>query len=367
MFEKTPINSRTDVAFIIGDLSAGGSQRVLQRISGELAERGHGITVITLSDGSNDFFALDQRIQRIALGLQKPSRNKLSGVLGNLNIAWRLRRELTRLSPVSVCSFIGVTNILAIVASALMPFRLVVCERNNPDKQTLGFPWQMLRWATYRWATLVTANSMEALNALSRYVPRQRLFLLRNPLPVGKPATMGRSQIVLAVGRLSAQKGFDVLLDAWSGVHAPGWQLHIVGSGPELHSLLAQAETLGIAERIRILQPIADVVTLYQSSSILAAPSRFEGTPNVVLEASLSALPAVVSEGCGDALEIIQDRVSGLVVPVDNSDALRVALQQLIDQPAQRQQYGERARSRVAAMHDDYLDAWLQTLQLPTS
>lgn len=358
---------RTDVAFIIGDLSAGGSQRVLQRISSDLAARGHALAVITLSDGSNDFFPLDPRIRRIALGRQKPSENFVASVLENLRTISHLRRELSSLAPRTVCSFIGVTNILAIAASALLPFRIVVCERNNPDQQTLGFPWQALRRSTYRWASLVTANSMEALMALSRYVPRNKLFLLRNPLPMSNQRTSGRSPTVLAVGRLSPQKGFDVLIDAWSGVQAPGWQLDIVGAGSELRALQQQAMNLGIADRIRILEPVADVMALYQAASILAAPSRFEGTPNVVLEASIAALPAVISQGCGDALEIIQDEVSGRVVPIGDAAALREALQALVDQPELRQRYGERARSRVAAMHDHYLDSWIQALHLPAA
>ena len=358
---------RTDVAFVIGDLSAGGSQRVLQRISGELADRGHGLAIITLSDGTNDFFVLDPRIRRIALGLQKPSRNSFAAVLANLRIVWRLRQALAHLAPTTVCSFIGVTNVLAIAAGILLPFRLVVCERNNPEKQGLGFPWQALRRFTYKWASLVTANSMEALNALSRYVPRHRLFLLRNPLPFNSRLTGERTNIVLAVGRLSRQKGFDVLLEAWAGVRAPGWQLHIVGTGPELQSLERQAVALGVAERTRFLLPVAEIMDHYRSASILAAPSRFEGTPNVVLEASLTGLPAVISEGCGDALEIVQDGVSGRVVPIGNSGALGKALQDLIDNPAQRQQFGERAQDRVSAMHDHYLDSWLQALRLPTT
>ena len=361
------MDSRADVVFVIGDLSAGGSQRVLQTITSQLAERGHRLAVITLSDGANDFFSLHPGIDRIALGLQKPTQDSFSAVLGNLRIVQRLRQELGRLDPATVCSFIGVTNILTIAASVLMPFRLVVCERNNPEKQGLGFPWQILRRGTYKWASLVTANSMEALNALSIYVPRHRLLLLRNPLPLNSRPTPERSAVVLAVGRLARQKGFDVLLDAWAGVHAPDWQLHIVGTGPELQPLQAQAAALGIAGRTRFLPPVAEVMDLYRSASILAAPSRFEGTPNVVLEASFTSLPAVVSQGCGDALEIIEDRVSGRVVPIGDAGALREALQGLIDDPVQRQHYGERARGRVAAMHDHYLDSWLQALRLPAS
>lgn len=357
----------TDVVFVIGDMSAGGSQRVLQRISGELAERGHRLAVVTLSDGSSDFFALDERIHRVSIGLQKPSRGKISSVRGNLLIAWRLRQELARLAPATVCSFIGVTNILVLAASILTPFWLVVCERNNPEKQALGFPWEALRRATYKWASLVTANSMEALNALSTYVPRKKLFLLRNPLPVGSRIPRERDAVVLAVGRLSPQKGFDVLLDAWAGVKAPGWHLNIVGAGTELLPLQAQATALGILDRTSFLPPVADILELYLSASILAAPSRFEGTPNVVLEASLTGLTAVVSQGCGDALEIVQDGVSGRVVPIGDANALREALQDLVDDRDKRQQYGERAYGRVAAMHDHYLESWLHALRLPVS
>lgn len=359
--------SRTDAAFVIGDLSAGGSQRVLQRITGELAERGHRLAVITLSDSTSDFFPLDPRVQRIGLGLQKPSSGSIRAIFNNLHIIWRLRHELRHLSPDVVCSFIGVTNILAIAASALTPFYLVVCERNNPEKQRLGFPWQGLRRHTYRWASLVTANSMEALNALAAYVPRQRLFLLRNPLPALPQTPVARQPVVLAVGRLTRQKGFDLLLEAWAGVNAPGWELHIVGSGPELGPLQALAAELGIAGHTRFLPPVADIMDRYRSASILAAPSRFEGTPNVVLEASQASLPAVISQGCGDALEIIQDRISGRVVPIDHAGALREALQDLVDDQAQRQDYGDRAQGRVAAMHDHYLDSWLQALRLPNS
>jgi glycosyltransferase involved in cell wall biosynthesis len=131
-----------------------------------------------------------------------------------------------------------------------------------------------------------------------------------NPLPL--PANGGAdagARVVVALGRLSQEKGFDLLLESWAEATAkrPGWTLRIHGSGLEQGALTAQAERLGIAASVDFAGPTDDVAAALVQGSIFAAPSRAEGFPMALLEAMACGVPCVVSshpsldEACGEA------------------------------------------------------------------
>ncbi|HRE01873.1 MAG TPA: glycosyltransferase, partial [Ilumatobacteraceae bacterium] len=134
---------------------------------------------------------------------------------------------------------------------------------------------------------------------------------------------------VVAVGRLVDQKGFDVLIRAFSGVvrDVPDAELVIVGDGHRRGELERLVAAGGVMDRVEMCGalPHADIAGLLASAAVVAMPSRFEGLPLVALEASLAGRPLVATpvQGLGD---VVVDGVTGLVVPVEDDAALAAAL-----------------------------------------
>lgn len=154
---------------------------------------------------------------------------------------------------------------------------------------------------------------------------------------------------VLSVGRLTFQKGYDMLLEAWAKVYAlhPDWKLTIVGDGEEYDALRQQIGRLGLTDTVELKAPTSQIQEEYLSSSIYVLSSRYEGLPMVLLEAMRCGLPAVAFAcKCGPR-DVISHQEDGLLVKEGDITGLANAICQLIEQPLLRKQMGLAAVSKV--------------------
>jgi glycosyltransferase involved in cell wall biosynthesis len=146
--------------------------------------------------------------------------------------------------------------------------------------------------------------------------------------------------VVGAVGRFHSQKGFDVLIRAVAQL--PGAHLVLVGDGEERIALARLARDFGISDRVTLTGWTQAAAACLRSFDVLAIPSRYEGLPLVLLEAMVSGC-TIVATGVGSILDALQDGETGLVVPVDDADALADALRRLRNDPALRLRLGAAA------------------------
>ncbi len=339
----------SDIALVIDSLKAGGTERVAATLANTWAERGRSICVITFSDTDSDFFELDPRVRRIAIGMPLRSSGGLISFYKRIRL---LRRTLKQTGAAVVVSFLPFINIQSILAGFGCRWRTIISERNDPARQLLGWPWEHLRRLLYRYAALVTANSRGALETLKEYVPASKLLFVPNPVPMPRsPGPIAHTTpSILNVGSLTFQKAQDVLLSAFAVVSSrfPEWRLTIIGKGPKKVELRSRAERLAVADRIDWVESAADPFIYYNAADIFVLPSRFEGTPNALLEAMSCSLPVVVSDASPGPLEYVEHEKNGLVVPVDNSRALAEALERFMRDEALRERLGSAARKRLA-------------------
>jgi glycosyltransferase involved in cell wall biosynthesis len=150
------------------------------------------------------------------------------------------------------------------------------------------------------------------------------------------------------VGRLHPDKGFGYLLDAVAMLAGAYPTLHVAfaGQGVARDQLTAQADRLGIADRIHLVGFRRDVQTLYDAADIFVLSSVCEALPYVVLEAMATGLP-VVGTKVGGVPEVIQHDRTGYLVPARQPAALADALRRLLDSAALREQFGRAGRQRV--------------------
>ena len=158
--------------------------------------------------------------------------------------------------------------------------------------------------------------------------------------------TPGDVPVVVAAGRLHPNKAFDVLIKAMAQV--PRAHLWLAGSGPLDATLKALAGSLGIADRVHFLGWRNDVASLISAADVLACPSRQEPLGNVVLEGWAQGTAVVAAAAVGPA-SLIQEEISGLLVPVDNADALAAALNRVMCNAALRTQLADGGRAAFEA------------------
>lgn len=181
-------------------------------------------------------------------------------------------------------------------------------------------------------------------------LPAGKVCQIYNPSPIEKCAFIEhRTHKVLAMGRVCHEKGFDILLEAWSKIEATGngWELEIVGEGPLKGELMAQASSLNL-KRVSF-SPFTDKPEeKYRSASIYALSSRHEGFPLVLLEAANMSLPIVAFDCPNGPREIVQDNVNGILVKPEDADLLAESLLRLMDDEALRDRLGRNALASVS-------------------
>jgi len=168
-----------------------------------------------------------------------------------------------------------------------------------------------------------------------------------SPQLILKPATTKK---LLCIGRLSSEKGFDIMLHAFKRLHAkqPDIELTIVGDGPLYSDLLLLANSLGIAEQIKMPGPMAPHETdaFIDDAALVVVPSTYESFGLVALEAAMRSRAVVASDVLG-LREVVADGLTGVLVSPGNPATLADAIESLINDPKKRQRMGEQARSRA--------------------
>jgi len=351
--KQSPGNDRrSGVALVISDLGSGGAQQVVSQLANHWAGQGRRVGVLTFAGEEQDFFALAPNVERLIVGSVSPSQSLGQKLTGNFTRIRALRNGLKTFGGDTAIAFIGPTNILLILASLGLGYRTIISERNNPARQSFGRIWDLLRRRFYARADIVSANSQGALDAMRPYVPAAKLAYLPNPLRVSIPHStppVRRQNIILNVGRLHWQKGQDILIRAFAPIAGdlPDWRLCIVGEGEQRVALEALISQLSLQGRVELLGRIADPFPWYRKAGIFAFPSRWEGSPNALMEALSCGLPCVVSDFAPGQDGMIRHGEDGLVVTGESPDALSKTLFELAKNAKLRDRLGQNAAARL--------------------
>jgi GalNAc-alpha-(1->4)-GalNAc-alpha-(1->3)-diNAcBac-PP-undecaprenol alpha-1,4-N-acetyl-D-galactosaminyltransferase len=279
-------------------------------------------------------------ICQIALGL--------GGHQETLRRIKRLRSLFKETNHDVVLSFLGATNLQTIIAGSGNEAKLVISERNDPAMQKLAFPWEQFRKLLYAKADVVTANSRGAIETMKSFVPSEKLVYVPNPVIIQTCSveTNERRKIILYVGRLVKQKGVDILIEAFARIshQISDWGLEIVGDGPMMCELEGLADRRGIQSKVTFHGYKTNVHDFYRQASIFALPSRYEGTPNALIEAICWGLPVVTSDASPGPLELVRQEYNGLIFPSENTNAMADALLELATNKRKRKQMSLNSR-----------------------
>jgi glycosyltransferase involved in cell wall biosynthesis len=211
----------------------------------------------------------------------------------------------------------------------------------------------------YRRCDHLIGNTRDIVAYLERQGwPAERAHYLPNFTPCTDAAPVARSSLAtppdvplaLALGRLHVNKGFDVLLAALA--QAPRLHLWLAGEGDLRATLERQATALGIIARVRFLGWRDDIPALLAAADFLVCPSRHEPLGNVVIEAWAAGVPVVATASEGPSTLIV-DGESGLLVPVDDGDALARAMLHLAEDRELRTRLAAAGRAAHAAEYSE--------------
>jgi GalNAc-alpha-(1->4)-GalNAc-alpha-(1->3)-diNAcBac-PP-undecaprenol alpha-1,4-N-acetyl-D-galactosaminyltransferase len=338
-------------------------------LANEMASRGHEVGLFTWDHSSAEaFYPISPAIEWYKLDL--------GDVSVTASAAMRIRRAIASRNvvrtfrPDIITAFqVGVFKALRLYCVG-MRLRMIATERNAPtlyDHTSAGPKGKKAAFRAFRLARYLVVQC-DAYRAMHPAYLQHKLLAIPNPVYEARGHAApniagpdGRFRL-LAVGRLSFQKNFESLINAFSRLQHkfPSWDLLILGEGELRHQLAALLDTLGISSRVSLPGAVKDISSYYTAAHLFCLPSRWEGFPNALAEALAHGLPSVGFADCAGVNVLIQHGLNGLLAHGNCDEAaLADALGTLMADAEMRASLGTHARSSMARYAPDrVMDEW---------
>lgn len=338
-------------------MQSGGAERVAALLCNRWADQGHDVMLLPTFSGRGEcFYTLHEAVKLEYLADRVGGTKK--GAVKAICRFLSLRRIIRATHPDVVVSFLSHVNVITLLAALGLKVPVVVAERIYPPAMKLAWHWEWLRKITYPLANTVVMQTKQGLDWLHKSCPKASGQVIANPivypLPIGEPRLMPEAwlkpnrHLLLAVGRLEPQKQFSDLIFSFSrlSVAFPNWDLVILGEGSERRHLKFLISKMGLEDRVLLPGRAGNIADWYSQADLYVMSSRFEGFPNVLLEAMAYSLPAVSFDCNTGPRDIIRHEVDGLLVPVeDGQEGLTDSLNKLMLDDALRARMGSQAAS----------------------
>lgn len=358
------------IALFLPNLGGGGAQRVIVNLAGGLATRGHAVDVVAAGAAGPLRAEMPVAARLVDLG----SRGALAALPG-------LVRYLSREHPDAMLSTMSHCNVTALLAKRLARsrVRLVVREANTmewyrrrplPIKERAVHALMKL---LYPGAELIVANSRDTaddlvaggivgadrIRVIHNPVVREEVFAQQKEAPPHRWLQERQIPVVIAIGRLHAQKDFVTAIRAFASIRRRReLRMVILGEGSERDRLLRLAGELGVDKDVDLPGFTANPHAWLARAAALVCSSRWEGFGNVLVEAMAAGTPVVSTDCPGGPREILDGGRFGRLVPVGDHEALARAVAEVLDEPPDRELLVGRAMDfSVDRISSLYLDA----------
>ncbi|MEN6408141.1 MAG: glycosyltransferase [Anaerolineaceae bacterium] len=370
------MNETKHLTIYLPTLVGGGAERVMLNLAKGFAERGYPVDFVLAQREGAFMQDVPDGFRLIELN---PRQYRFGRSIFSLPLLVRYIREQR---PDALLTGLH-ANIIAIWAKKLagVPLRVVICEHNtfSLQNQMLSFgarqlmPW-LIRWF-YPMADRVIAVSEGAADdlAVSARMPREKIQVVNNPIIT--PEMIARSQevldhpwfkpdqppVILAVGRLTPQKDYPLLIRAFAQVRQTmPVRLLILGDGEEREKLAALVEELGLGEDVSLPGFVHNPYPYMRQAAVFVLSSRWEGLPTVLVEALYCGARLVATDCMSGPRQILRGGEYGKLVPVGDEDALARAIRAAIEEPKPCPPSESWKPYELDTVVDEYLDVLLR-------
>lgn len=330
-----------------GDVIGGASMHVLE-LASDMQRRGHQVTILL---GPGEVVAQQAAQRRLTVFIEPLLLRNISPI-SDLRCLLRLRKTIAHLKPDLLHLHSAKAGLLGRLVAKMLAVPVVYSVHGWAFSVSRG--WQarcfalLERWLL-PWTDLLVLVCQRDLALAEQLAGKHqvRLALVHNGIDDNELQAAPGAQApvrLCCVARFEAPKDPFTLLSAVARLAPGSWQLTMVGSGPLLAQCQAQAQALGLTQ-VQFTGERYDVEQLLQQADLFVLSSLSESLPVSVLEAMRASLP-VVASNVGGMAELVEEGVSGYLVPAGDIAALAERLQRFIANPALCQQMGQAARQR---------------------
>lgn len=337
------------ILFFISEIgNTGGTERASIAVANELAMQGNETRILSMY-GDKPFFDISGQVGIAAIFQKKRDVKWMLPI-----VIARIRSTIKSFKPDVVISVDAALYIYSFAATTGLGIKHIVWEHFNfnVSQNSLARTWSRRLAARFS-DMIITLTERDRSQWVTNLSCKPPVITVTNPsgFKVAETTLIPKGKIVLSVGRLTFQKGFDRLIEAWRLIQARGqfgdWQLLIVGSGEMEKELKSMILGYGLEKSVLLVPATRQIDAYYHKASLYCLSSRYEGFPLVLLEAQSFGLPLISFDCETGPAEIITPGYNGLLAPADNVIRLSELLEEMMrnDELRKSMQVAARAES----------------------
>lgn len=343
------------ITIFLGSLGGGGAERVACNLANHLICSGHDVEMLTMADADAGY-QLSASVKKTCLLHSSERRN---AILDNYIRIKRLKEHMKSNNTDCYVVMLAVTTILMLFLRKYTKATVVAAERVDPAR----YPKikQILLKSFANRADKWVFQTEEIRRWYSSAIAEKKCVIIPNAINEVfiRPEYKGeREKRIVGVGRLTNQKNFKLLIDAFSRIAPdfPKYCLNIYGEGPNRKALEDQITELGLQDRVKLPGYVDDIVEQLERSSLFVLSSDYEGMPNALIEAMALGLPCISTDcGGGGAKFLIEDGINGMLIPVCDSKTMSEKMQYLLSYNSVASEIGKNARKIVDSLDPDHI------------
>jgi glycosyltransferase involved in cell wall biosynthesis len=340
------------VLHIISSSGLYGAEAVILNMSRMLKEDGHASAIGVFSNSSNPNLQLHDRATSDGLESHLiPCRGQVdrTAIAAIRELAIRSRADVVHAHGFKADIYVCIA-----LRGSRVPF-VSTCHTWYDNDLLVTLYGKLDRMVLRNFTRVVAVSAEVKQRLLKAGVHDEKIRMVRNgidlqPFSGAAPSLRGDGAALLVglVGRLAWEKGVDVFLSVASRVlpEFPGARFVVVGEGPDREKLERTIDELKIRESLQMLGRRDDMPAVYASFDIMVSSSRQEGLPMAILEGMASSVP-LVATSVGEVPTVVQDGITGLIVPPDNVERLAAAILELLRDEPKRKRFGAAARELI--------------------
>lgn len=314
-----------NIGFIVHDVFLGGGERILNMLMNSFRKEGHQIII----------YSWNKEWEQVNLpdGYQQITLNPYPRVGNKFKAFKAFSNALIQTSPDCIITFHLALAEVAIWAAKINHIPFIMSERCDPIYVPDIWYHRIFRNIVYRYCDGLVFQTEKVKDYFSTKIQKHSIVipnpLIDDNLPIAEPCSSNKE--IVAIGRLSHQKNFSVLIEAFSELETSDYTLKIYGEGPLRKELELKISDYYLQDRVLLMGKVHRVVDEIKHSDIFVLSSIHEGMPNVLIESMAMGLACVAfdvpSHGVRD---LIQDGVNGFIIPVNDKELLKERLQYLM-------------------------------------
>lgn len=315
-----------NVCFLSGDMSrTGGTERVLSIIANELSKKDDkfNIHILSITNESNSsYFALNKNIktERILQSKDVNFKKHYFQVIKGIR-QYIKKNKIDILIDVEV-----IASLFSIPAALFTKTRLIAWEHFNFYEDNGSSLRVFSRKLISRFSDcIITLTEQDKMNYLNNLKIKGKIDFIYNPMENGDSTSCDiKAKQLISVGRLTYQKGFDMLCEVAKEVlkDNPEWKWIILGDGEDKEKLESKIKEYNLQGKLILKGKVSNVEDYYKNSSLYVMTSRFEGLPMTLLEAKSYKLPIVSFNCLTGPSEIVRNNINGFLIETGNVAAM---------------------------------------------